>query len=399
MRGSPTPVRRRSERIALALGVACAAALLVLGAILVGDRRAGDRFDLVRWERNSLAGKWLFLLGAPLRDDPAPDEAIARYFAAPADSAERARLEAAVEAALAGRIDAALRTRGLRGALAIPGSVFPPVNLELTQPPRVLVESPRSIIQRSRTTLLRADLLLADAVEIERTREAADPDRSALVVASGGVAAYPAIVSSGASYGETVSTAAHEWTHHYLLLTPLGRHYFASRDATTINETVADIVGEEIGAEVIARWGDPTRPAAATRAVPSATPSVPQPTPPQPTPPQRRGPDASAVLRDLRREVDAMLAAGQVTAAEARMEAVRLQLWDGGYRIRRLNQAYFAWYGTYAARPDAVDPLGGQLREIRDRAGSLAAFVRIIQDVTSRAEVVAALDRLRAMGG
>ena len=91
-----------------------------------------------------------------------------------------------------------------------------------------------------------------------------------------------------------------------------------------------------------------------------------------------------------------MLAAGQVEAAEARMEAVRQQLWDGGYRIRRINQAYFAWYGSYAARPDATDPLGAQLREVRERSGSLATFLEAIRAVTSRREVVALLDRLRA---
>lgn len=78
------------------------------------------------------------------------------------------------------------------------------------------------------------------------------------------------------------------------------------------------------------------------------------------------------------------------------MEAVRVQLSDAGFRIRRLNQAYFAWYGTYAARPDATDPLGAQLREVRSRTGSLLAFLEVVRNATSRAEVVAALERLRS---
>ncbi|MFA7248194.1 MAG: hypothetical protein WC273_01010 [Dehalococcoidia bacterium] len=382
MNDSSNPARRRRREAALVIGVGIASALVVLAAIAAADLRTGDRFDLVRWERMTLPGKWLYLLGAPLRRDPAPDVAIARYFAAPAGSEERRRLEGAVEASVTGRIDAALRTRGLRGAVPLPGTVFPPVNIELTQPPRVLVESPRAIIQRSGTELLRPDLTTDAAVAIERVTEAAHPDRSALVVASGGVAAYPAIVDNSDTYADTLSTAAHEWTHHYLAFYPLGLHYFDSRDATTINETVADIVGAEIGADVLARWGDPTRPAGAP------APSAPRAAP--------RGPDVNATLRDLRREVDALLAAGKVAEAEARMETVRQQLWDGGYRIRRLNQAYFAWYGSYAARPDAIDPLGGQLRELRTRAGSLAAFLAVVRDTTSRAEVAGALESLRA---
>ena len=364
---------------ALLLAVALGGALIVLAAALIGDRRSGDQFDLVRWERETFAAKWLYHLGAPFRRDPHADDALARYFAAPVDSPDRRGLQKHVEASLDGRIDAALRARGVLGALPLPGSVFPPVNVELTQPPRVLVVSSRERIERISTDLLRPELSTTDAVEIERAEEAAHPDRSVLVVPSGGVAAYPAIVSSNETYADTVATAAHEWTHHYLEFYPLGLHYFTSLEVVTINETVADIVGAEIASDVLARWGDPTTPVA-----PPAAPSA--------------RVDANAVLRDLRREVDALLAAGQIDDAEARMEAVRQELANRGYRIRRINQAYFAWYGTYAARPDATDPLGVQLREIRERSGSLAAFLEVIRATTSRADVVAALDRLRARG-
>jgi hypothetical protein len=377
---------RRGGGIAFVLAVAVGTALVVLGASLLGDRLVGDRFDLLRWERDTVAGKWLYVLGRPLRDDPPPDEAIARYFAAAPESADRRRLEGAVEAALAGRIDAAARSRGLVGALPLPGTVFPPVNVELTPAPRVLVISPRSVIQRTSTELLRPELNTSDAARIERETEAGDRDQSALVVGSGGVATYPAIVADRSSYADTVATAAHEWTHHYLQFYPLGFAYFDSRDATAINETVADIVGDELGAEIIERWGDPTRPTATPSPTATATPSS--------TPRPRL--DVNATLRDLRREVDVLLAAGKIEEAEARMEAVRVQLGEAGYRIRRLNQAYFAWYGSYAARPDAVDPLGAQLREIRERAGSLAAFLGVVRVTSSRAEVVAALERLRA---
>ena len=369
----------------IVLGVAVASALLVLGASLVGDRRSGDAFDLVRWERNTFAGKWLYALGRPLRSDPAPDEAITRYFAAPVGSTERWRYENDVEAAIEGRIDAAARARGLSGALPLPGSVFPPVNIELTQPPRVLVRSPRRVIQRTSTDLLRPDLTSTEVTAIEQAAESRRPDESVLVVGSGGVATYPAIVVDRSSYGSTVATAAHEWTHHYLQFYPLGMSYFSSRDATAINETVADIVGDELGADILAKWGDPTRSPATPAATPTSTP-----------PPRANALDPNAVLRDLRREVDALLAAGDIEQAEARMEAVREQLSDAGFRIRRLNQAYFAWYGTYAARPDATDPLGAQLREVRSRTGSLLAFIEVVRNATSRAEVVAALERLRS---
>ena len=388
MAESPPRLVSRATHIAIVLSIAAVAGLVVLAAALIGDRRSGDRFDLVRWERDMLPGKWLYLLGAGLRDDPPHDEAIRRYFAAPVESEERRRLESTVEAALSGRIDAVLRERGLHGAVPLPGSVFPPVNMELTEAPRVLVLSPRAVIQRASTELLRPDLTTDNAVAIERRVEGEEPDRSALVVGSGGVATYPAIIGNRTSYANMAATAAHEWVHHYLAFAPLGMSYFSSRDSTAINETVADIVGDEVGAEVVDRWGDPTRPSPTLTATPTVT----------PTPRPRSGSDPNAVLRDLRREVDALLAAGRIDEAEARMEQVRLELWDTGYRIRRLNQAYFAWYGTYTARPDGIDPLGGQLREIRQRSASLAAFVETVRVVTSRQDVAAILERVRGGG-
>ena len=84
-------------------------------------------------------------------------------------------------------------------------------------------------------------------------------------------------------------------------------------------------------------------------------------------------------------------------AAEARMAEVRQELEDAGHHIRVINQAYFAWYGTYAARPDATDPIGGYLREVRERTGSLSAFVETIRGWTSRADVEAGLVDLGGM--
>ncbi|GMU41279.1 MAG: hypothetical protein AMXMBFR23_21450 [Chloroflexota bacterium] len=355
-------------RALAALGAAAVAVALVVGAVAVRDRVAGDRFDLLRWQIDTAPAKAAARIGAPFRSEPDADEALRRYFAADATAEDRRAMENAVERLIEARIDAVLRDLGVHARLRLPGTAMPPVSIELAAPPRVLVVSPRSEIRRERADLLRPDLMLADAEAIEASTEAGDAGVSALVVGSGGVATYPAIVVGGASYAATVETAAHEWVHHYLTFYPLGLRYFGSNDLRTVNETVADIVGEEVAAIVIERWGDPTvaPPAAAT-----PTPAI----------------DRDAVLRDLRVEVDALLADGRVEEAEARMEAVRLELWDADVRIRRVNQAYFAWFGTYAARPDAVDPIGAQLREVRARSDSLAQFLERVRGIGSREDV------------
>jgi hypothetical protein len=69
------------------------------------------------------------------------------------------------------------------------------------------------------------------------------------------------------------------------------------------------------------------------------------------------------------------------------MEAVRLELCDAGICLRRINQAHFAWYGTYAARPDATDPLGPQILTLREHSDSLAAFLEAVRGVGSRQDI------------
>ena len=106
--------------------------------------------------------------------------------------------------------------------------------------------------------------------------------------------------------------------------------------------------------------------------------------------------DFARVMRNLRIEVDVLLESGLVETAERRMAEVRQQLADDGIYIRRINQAYFAFFGAYTSGEDSVDPLGDQLREIRERSGSLARFLNLIREVTSREDVEELLEHMRA---
>ena len=389
-----------------AAGMAALLLAFALWAALFAWRgqRAGDSFDIVRWEVTAVANKWLFAIGAPLRGDPDADEALRRYFAlADRGAAEGRRLENAVEAAIEGRIDAVLRGEGVQGRVPLPFSlsVWPPVDVELAPSPRVFVTSPRTRILRTTADLLRPDLTLDEVIELEARAEGRDPSLSALVVGTGGVALYPAVVSNRRSYAGTVDTAAHEWTHHYMAFYPLGIGV-PSGDRRVINETVADVVAEDLAALVLERFGDPTAAATVRGSVEEAVEDGGEAAAPNAAPP---APGAGAtldrdrVLRDLRVEVDALLAAGEVEEAERRMEQVRLELERAGVRIRRINQAYFAWFGSYAARADATDPLGPQLRELRERAGSLAAFLAVVRGADSRDAVERLLAGLRLESG
>jgi hypothetical protein len=99
-------------------------------------------------------------------------------------------------------------------------------------------------------------------------------------------------------------------------------------------------------------------------------------------------------MHTTRVTVDAMLAAGKIEEAEAYMEARREIFWQNGYTIRKLNQAYFAFYGAYADVPGGAageDPVGPAVRALREQSDSLADFVNRISWMTSFEELQAAI--------
>jgi hypothetical protein len=78
------------------------------------------------------------------------------------------------------------------------------------------------------------------------------------------------------------------------------------------------------------------------------------------------------------------------------MEVRRKFLWDHGYQIRRLNQAYFAFNGAYADEPGGAagaDPVGPAVRSLRQQSASLADFLNRISWMTSLADLQKALHK------
>ena len=105
--------------------------------------------------------------------------------------------------------------------------------------------------------------------------------------------------------------------------------------------------------------------------------------------------DVDAVLRQLRLDVDRLLAEGKVAEAEALMEQQRQYLAANGFFIRKINQAYFAFYGLYGTTGASSSPIGPKLEELRKRSASLGDFIRAASGITDEAD----LDRLLAAAG
>src|SRR3712207_7984220 len=98
-------------------------------------------------------------------------------------------------------------------------------------------------------------------------------------------------------------------------------------------------------------------------------------------------------MRETRLRTEELLAAGQIEQAEQYMRARRDELQQHGITIRKLNQAYFALYGSYgggfAASPR--NPIPDLLRQLGEQRGSLGEFILRGRTLTSGAEQRAAV--------
>ena len=310
----------------------------------------------------------------PQVDDPAgATQALQAELAA--QRAEMARLQTVAEAIVQEQVGGLLRELGLcRG-----GRAWPPVLMHMTPLPTVLIVSPRDQIERQYQIPLLAGLGTPEKEALE-TAVFHSLNLSALVVPIGGMATYPAMIMEGSNINWLADVVAHEWAHHWLMPYPVSLNYMTDPAVQTINETAATIVGREIGPQVVARF------------YPELLPAPPEPvegeTAVSPDPPTF---NFRAELAATRVETERLLAAGDIEGAEAYMEARRRLFVANGYNIRKLNQAYFAFYGAYAAEPGAAgdDPIGPTVLAIREASPSLKEFLQTMAWVGSLADLQA----------
>jgi hypothetical protein len=300
--------------------------------------------------------------------DPSQADRLAMLGAKLDSARQRLRdLAPVAEAILQGQVAQVLAEEGI-GVSAV--GIFPPVASRFERPPLVLIVSPRQKIEIKTGAQLRPDLDLDQMEQLE-----AEVDRlgvSSLVVTIGGISTYPAMIMETGNRDWAVQTVAHEWFHDYLFLRPLGWSYGQSHEIIAINETVADIAGQEVGDKVLARfYGVPMPDRSKASEEPARAAGQPQPF------------DFNREMRVTRQAADALLAQGKVEEAEQYMEERRRLFLANGYVIRKLNQAYFAFYGSYADSPVSVDPIGRDLRALRSRVPTLKEFISLASRLTS----------------
>jgi hypothetical protein len=341
-------------------------------AIRIRDLAGPDSFRLLDWETVQLGERvdrmWTGLSGTTAVR-PSDADTLKAYFQA---TPRRPELRPQVEAALERLVGQAYWAGGLdRSQPMLLDRLFPPVLVALTAPPNVLVIAPRTELRVTGSSVLQA----MDVPSQERLEASADSTGvSSLVAPIGGLATYPSMVLEE-SADRVLPAVAHEWLHQYLIFYPLGRAYWNSQETREINETTAEMIGQEVGGQLANSLG----------LAPRSTPTAP-----------RTGPavfDFRAFMRETRVQTEDFLKAGQVDEAESYMRARRDELQQHGVQIRKLNQAYFALYGSYgegfAASPS--NPIPRLLRTLREQSPSLGDFIIRIRDVTTLAELRAAV--------
>ena len=269
-------------------------------------------------------------------------------------------------------ISATLRELGFGGP---GGFLWPPVDFRLEEPPHLLVTSPRDRIERLDSELLAPGINALQSEEIE-ARLLEDANLSAIVLSLGGVATFPTFVRDDTSLLGTLDLASHEWLHAYFFFQPLGQNIGSGSEMNTLNETVASIAGKELGILTYERLTGEKVPEEADEE-------------------DEEEFSFDDFMRETRRTTDGLLFEGDIEGAEAYMEARRLELQDHRFFIRKLNQAWFGFNGTYGDSPASISPIGDEVKELRELLPDVGELIRRARGVSSYEEFQAVLQQAR----
>ena len=291
--------------------------------------------------------------------------------------ARQAALAPFAESILQSQVNNTLAELGLTTG----GQTIPPLLYRITPTPLALIVSPRDHVEQTTNVSILPDLTLDQQIKLEDD-VAKSLNVSTLIVPVGGIGVYPTMVMETTDLPWMLSTISHEWTHNYLNLRPLGINYSTTPELRTMNETTASISGDEVGHLVLQKYYPELLASDSSLSLlqfniiyrPSSRLADTAPF------------DFRAEMHTTRVQADALLAQGKIEEAETYMEQRRQIFLRNGYLIRKLNQAYFAFYGAYADVPGGAageDPVGPAVRALRAQSASLADFINTIAWMTS----------------
>tara|TARA_B100001029_G_C15063773_1_gene461288 strand:+ start:651 stop:1667 length:1017 start_codon:yes stop_codon:yes gene_type:complete len=239
--------------------------------------------------------------------------------------------------------------------------IFPLPEFTVGYSPKLLVISPRDRIYREDELLLVHDLSLEEIENIELAVQK-KIDYSSVVVNISGVAAYPSIIKETNNYGNLFKLHAHEWLHQYLIFFPLGRAYFNDPKMKIVNETLANIYSEKLYINICSKDIKLKNKICDYKKLPSEF-------------------NYDLFIKNLRGEVDKLLELGKISESEQLMESARLELEKEGYYIRKINQAWFAFNGTYADSPTSSSNIDLEIESFIESQGSIGVAIKKLRKV------------------
>ena len=249
-------------------------------------------------------------------------------------------------------------------------SLFPGVSFSIVSLPGYLIISPRDEIRRKKEMHVIPDLSNTKKEEIEAKVDALGV--SSYISNLAGTPTFPIVIDRSATLRSTIELVTHEWVHQYLFFRPLGFRYalhfigWPDDDIAAINEAVADIVEQEVAEKIYHRYYSRDEKQDGQVTSVSAF-------------------DFRSEMRNIRKEADSLLLQGKIEEAERYMEEQRLYINSQGYNIRKLNQAYFAFHGTYPSI--SVNPLTERVNVIRKESDSLKDFLIEIAKIRKAEEL------------
>lgn len=249
--------------------------------------------------------------------------------------------------------------------------LFPMVSFSIRPLPGFLVVSPKDAIKREKEIHVIPGLSDTKKEEIEAKVDALGV--SSFITDLSGTSTFPIVVSNNISLRESIETVVHEWVHQYLFFRPLGFIYafhflgLKNDEIAIINETAADIAEEEIGGIIYNRYY------LSFENQNEETVSV-------------STFDFRSEMRKIRQNVDGLLILGKIEEAERYMEEQRVYINSHGFNIRKLNQAYFAFNGTYPSI--SVNPLTERVKDLREKSDSLKDFLDEIGKIRKAEELL-----------
>ena len=292
-------------------------------------------------------------------------------------TARQASLAPFAESILQSQVNSALAELGLTTG----GQTIPPLLYRSSPTPLALIVSPRDHIEQTTNISILPSITLDQQIKLEDD-VAKSLNVSTLIVPIGGIGVYPTMVMETTDLPWMLTVIAHEWTHNYLNLRPLGLNYSTTPELRTMNETTASISGDEVGLLVLKKYYPELLASSPTLSLLQSNIAY---------RPSNRLADTTpfdyrAEMNTTRVKADELLAQGKIEEAEKYMEQRRLLFWENGYLIRKLNQAFFAFHGAYADVPGGAageDPVGPAVRALREQSDSLADFINTIGWMTS----------------